>query len=500
MPLFGTETEYGIAVEGKGAGDLVGEARAVVRAYRGKSASPWHYRSEDPRNDMRGFHVDRLTQDPDDAQFDTPGQKLLPAEEERADRVLVNGARLYNDHGHPEYSTPECNSLLGLVTHDKAGERIVWEAAQARMAQGEVGRVQIFKNNTDFHGSSYGTHENYLMRRETPFGELLTGLLPFFATRIIYAGAGKMGIEPNGDAGIYQLSQRADFFAVEASVDTLHRRPIVNTRDEPHANPANWRRLHVICGDATMSEYATALKIGATYLVTQLLEQGWRPSIKLKDPVQAIKNISRDQSYRWLAETDAHGKMPAVDVQRAYLAAAKVRLGGQGPDTDWVLREWESTLDGLDGDPLVLGDRLDWVAKRSLLADYVESEGCAWSDDALPSFDLAYSNIDPDEGLYHALEQAGEMIRLTTDDAVESAKTQPPISTRAAIRGSLVEKFTENIGAIGWSKAILRTEKDSWLVDMDEYLTPETVAPVVARLETASTVEELLRAFPGSRK
>lgn len=500
MPLFGTETEYGIAVEGKGAGDLVSEARAVVRAYRGKSASPWYYRGEDPRNDMRGFHVDRLSQDPDDAQFDAPGQKLLPVEEERADRVLVNGARLYNDHGHPEYATPECNSLLSLVTHDKAGERIVWEATQARMEQRAVGRVQIFKNNTDFHGSSYGTHENYLMRREAPFGELSSGLLPFFATRIIYAGAGKMGIEPNGDAGVYQISQRADFFAVEASVDTLHRRPIVNTRDEPHANALNWRRLHVICGDANMSEYATALKIGATYLVTLLLEQGWKPSIKLKDPVQAIKDVSRDQSYCWLVDAGTQGKMPAVDVQRAYLAAAKVRLAGRGADTDWVLKEWEATLDGLDSNPLLLGDRLDWVAKRSLLADYVESEGCEWSDEALSSYDLAYSNIDPEEGLYHALEQAGEMVRLTTDEAIESAKTQAPVGTRAAIRGTIVEKFAENIGAIGWNKAILRTEKESWLADLDEYLTPETVAPVVARLETAATVEDLLRAFPGSRK
>ena len=213
-------------MEGKGAGDLVSEARAVVRAYPGKAACPWYYRGEDPRNDMRGFHVDKLTQDPEDAQFDEPGKKPLPVEEERADHVLVNGARLYNDHGHPEYSTPECASLLDLVTHDKAGERIVWESAQARMAQPGVGRVQIFKNNTDFHGSSYGTHENYLVRRDVPFADLLSGLLPFFCTRILYAGAGKMGIEPNGDKGVYQLSQRADFFTEEASVDTLHRRPI----------------------------------------------------------------------------------------------------------------------------------------------------------------------------------------------------------------------------------------------------------------------------------
>ncbi|MGI4788476.1 MAG: proteasome accessory factor PafA2 family protein, partial [Janthinobacterium lividum] len=212
MPLFGTETEYGIAVEGKGASDLLAESRAVVKAYAGKIACPWYYKGEDPRNDMRGFHVDKLTVDPEDAKFDAPNQKMLPVEEERADRVLINGARFYNDHGHPEYSTPECASLLDLVAHDKAGEKIVLAAAKARMEKPGVGQVHIFKNNTDFHGSSYGTHENYLIPRETPFPELLSGLLPFFATRILYAGAGKMGIEPRGDQSIYQISQRADFF------------------------------------------------------------------------------------------------------------------------------------------------------------------------------------------------------------------------------------------------------------------------------------------------
>ena len=500
MPLFGTETEYGIAVEDKGAGDLVAEARAVVRAYPGKIACPWYYRGEDPRNDMRGFHVDKLTQDPEDAQFDVPGQKPLPVEEERADRVLVNGARLYNDHGHPEYSTPECGTLLDLVTHDKAGERIVWEAAQARMEQAGVGRVQIFKNNTDFHGSSYGTHENYLVKRDVPFAELLGGLLPFFATRILYAGAGKMGIEPNGDKGVYQLSQRADFFTEEASVDTLHRRPIVNTRDEPHADPRLWRRLHVICGDANMSEYATALKIGTTYLVTSLLEEGWRPTVKLKNPVQAIKDISRDPTYDWLVDAEGQGKIPAVDVQRVYLAGAKENLAGRGSDTDWVLKEWEATLDALERYPLTLSDRLDWVAKRALLADYVEAEDVGWNDEALPSFDLAYSNVDPEEGLYYALEQAGEMIRLTTDGAVETARTQPPTGTRAAIRGALVGRFAGNIGALGWNKVILRTEAESWLADLNSYLTPETVTSVMARLETATTLDDLLRAFPEGSK
>ncbi len=496
MPLFGTETEYGIAVENKGAGDLLGESRAVVRAYQGKFASPWYYRGEDPRNDMRGFHVDKLTQDPDDAQFDAPNQKPLPVEEERADHVLVNGARLYNDHGHPEYSTPECHSLRDLVTHDKAGERVVLACAQARMEHKGVGRVQIFKNNTDFHGSSYGTHENYLVKRDTPFADLLGGLLPFFATRIIYAGQGKMGVEPQ-NSPIFQLSQRADFFTEDASVDTLYRRPLVNTRDEPHADAREWRRLHVICGDANMSEYATALKIGTTYLVTSLLETGWKPGLRLKNAVQAIKDISRDQTFRWLADTDERGTISAVDIQRVYLQAAKEHLSGRGADTEWTLTEWESTLDTLERDPLALGHKLDWVAKRNLLTDYMEAENIGWSDDTLPSFDLAYSNVDPDESLYYALEQAGDMVRLTTDTEIDAAMTQAPANTRAAIRGALVSRFSESIGAAGWNRVVLRTESESWLVDLDNYLTPETVAPALARLESAQSLPEFLQQLPG---
>ena len=494
MPLFGTETEYGIAVEGKGASDLVTEARAVVRAYVGKIACPWYYKGEDPRNDMRGFHVDKLNFDPEDAKLDAPGTKPLPVEEERADRVLINGARFYNDHGHPEYSTPECASLFDLVAHDKAGERIVLAAAQARMAQPDTGQVHIFKNNTDFHGSSYGTHENYLIPRETPFAQLLSGLLPFFATRILYIGAGKLGIEPRGDKGVYQLSQRADFFSEEASVDTLHRRPLVNTRDEPHSDPREWRRLHVICGDANMSEYATALKIGTTYLVTSLLEQGWLPWVKLKSPTEAIKAISRDQSHKWQVEAET-GTISAIDIQRVYLAAAKEKLTGRGADTDWTLREWERTLDALETDPLSLGDRIDWVAKRSLLADYIESEGVGWDDETLPSFDLAYSNVDPDEGLYYALEQAGEMVRLTTDETIDAAMTHAPSNTRAAIRGHLVDKFGEAIGVVGWNKVVLRTEGESWMVDLDDYLTPAAVAQAMEDLQNASTLEDLIRCF-----
>ena len=303
--LYGIETEYGIVVDGLSANDWIAESIAVVRSHAGKAATGWNYRGEDPRRDMRGFTVDRLSTNPDDAKFDVPGAaQFASREEERSDRILANGARLYNDHGHPEYATPECSNLRDLVAHDKAGERILLAAAAKRSTQ-RGAPVTLYKNNTDYHGSSYGTHEAYLMRRDTPTDDVIRGLLPFFASRQLYAGSGKCGIENDrskSPEGVFQLSQRADFFTVEASVDTLHNRPIVNTRDEPHATPRRYRRLHVICGDANMSEYATALKVGTTSLVLRLLEDGLTPTIKLTDPVYAAKQISRDVSMKVAVE------------------------------------------------------------------------------------------------------------------------------------------------------------------------------------------------------
>ena len=229
----------------------------------------------------------------------------------RSDRVLINGARLYNDHGHPEYATPECLSLRELVAHERAGERIVLECARAHAERLGV-PVRIYKNNTDFHGMSYGSHESYLFAREVPFERLQTGLIPFLVTRQIYAGAGKVGIEPPETGGaLFQLSQRADFCAEEASVDTLYRRPILNTRDEPHADPRRHRRLHIICGDANLSPFALWLKVGATALVLSLLEKGWQPPFALRKPVDAIKHSQRPGAPVAVG-TDAAGPPPCA--------------------------------------------------------------------------------------------------------------------------------------------------------------------------------------------
>jgi proteasome accessory factor A len=489
--LFGLETEYGILVEGKGADALMEEARAVVRAYAGRHAGPWDYRLEDPRRDMRGFRVGQLSYNPEDARYDRPDAPRMSNEEERSDRALVNGARLYNDHGHPEYATPECRRLCDLVAHDRAGERIVLACARAR---GPEAAVSIFKNNTDFHGMSYGCHEGYLVKRDVPFESLLKGLLPFFITRQIFAGAGKVGVESNGplaDACVYQLSQRADFFTEEASVDTLHRRPIVNTRDEPHADASRYRRVHVIVGDANMSEFATALKVGTTQLVLDLIQAGWEPLFRLRRPIDAIRHVSRDPSFRWIVERDDGRTIGAVDLQRIYLSDAKRLLAGSDADTDWVLRHWEATLDGLEVDPSTLADRIDWVAKRQLLQQFREEEELDWRDETLRSLDLAYHDVDPDAGLYHGLEQAGAVQRIVDDEAICRAMTEPPSDTRAFLRGLCVRRYGPQIHRIGWARVGIAEGAHTHWLDL-HHLVDGRVAEVNARAAATETLADLI--------
>ncbi len=491
--LFGIETEYGILVEGLGANDWINESIAVVRSHAGPAVSGWNYRGEDPRRDMRGFTVQHLSTNPDDAQFDAPGTPPMSREEERSDRILANGARFYNDHGHPEYSTPECRTLRDLVAHDKAGERIVFAAGQRRAQQRGLA-VSLYKNNTDFHGASYGTHEGYLMRRDVPTDQLIQALLPFFATRPIFAGAGKAGVENDNPANaqkLFQLSQRADFFAVEASVDTLHNRPLVNTRDEPHATPRHYRRLHVICGDANMSEYATALKVGTTALVLRLLEEGLTPPVKLIDPIRAVKQVSRDITLKQTLERQGGPALTALEIQRIYQQEAEKRLCGQDEDTDWTLAEWAATLTTLETDPLLLADRLDWAAKFKLLDAFREEEGLNWNDPYMQSLDLAYHDIDPEQSLYYGLEQAGEMRRLVTDARIQAAMSCPPADTRAFIRGLFVERFGQSVRSVGWNGVAFRHGEEDLLFDMNP-LVEENVSVLNAELAGADTLDEVV--------
>ena len=458
--VFGLETEYGITVDGMESVDVVAESIELVRGYTEHGAHmKWDYDLEDPHRDARGFRAAELLQDADEsAYFEIDRNRPLSFEEIKSDLVLSNGARFYNDHAHPEYSTPECTTLRDLVAQEKAGERILAECARRRnlkLPNDQV--VRLYKNNTDFSGHSYGCHDNYLMRRDVPWDQIVAGVLPFLVTRQIFAGAGKMGVETEGAAGqpgIYQISQRSDFFSVVVSIDTMNRRPLVNTRDEPHADASQYRRFHVILGDANMSEWAAALKIGTTSLVLDLIERGLGPQLEIAQPVDAAKSISRDQTYDWIIELTDGRKISAIEVQRIYLAAARKAARERGEEIDWLLGEWEAVLNDLERDVTLCRDRVDWVAKKGLLDALRAEEELSWTDPWLQSIDLAYHNIRPEEGLYYELVRQGTMRRFVSEAEIKHAIFAPPEDTRAYFRGRAVARFNREIKSIQWDEIV----------------------------------------------
>ncbi len=485
--VFGIETEYGITLDGSDSVDVVHESIEIVRSYKEHGASrKWDYELEDPHRDARGFRAGELLQDTDESSyFEIDRRRPLTFEEIKSDLVLGNGARFYNDHAHPEYSTPECSTLAEIVAHDRAGERILAECARIRNSRLPEGQeVRLYKNNTDFIGHSYGCHDNYLLSRSVPWNRIVAGTLPFLVTRQIFAGSGKVCIESESHEtrpGLYQISQRSDFLSVLVSIDTMNRRPIVNTRDEPHADPEKFRRFHVIIGDSNRSEFATALKIGTTALVLELIEKGKAPEIELASPVEAAKSISRDQSRTWIIELLDGRKISAIDVQRLFLEAASKHCD-RDVDTDWVLGEWSSILEDLERDFLTCGDRLDWVAKLALLEAFRESEGLEWCDPWLQSIDLEYHNISNlDGGLYGELEASASMRRVVADDEIARATTQPPETTRAFFRGQAVSRFSSAIGSLQWDEVAFNGALGGKVVSLAE----DVIGPETHRLNQA---------------
>jgi Pup amidohydrolase len=482
--VFGLETEYGITVNGLENVDVVSESIELVRHYTEHGAHmKWDYELEDPHLDARGFRAAELLQDTDEsAYYEIDKNRPLSFEEIKSDLVLSNGARFYNDHAHPEYSTPECTTLAQLVAQEKAGERILAECARRRNQKLPEGQeVRIYKNNTDFIGHSYGCHDNYLMRRDVSWDRIVAGVLPFLITRQIFAGAGKMGIEAESVAsqpGVFQISQRADFFSVLVSIDTMNRRPLVNTRDEPHADASRYRRFHVIVGDSNMSQWASALKVGTTALVLDLIERGEAPQLEIAQPIEANKSISRDQTYDWIIELKDGRKISAIDVQRIYLrAASKIDMNAGGEDRQWILGEWENVLNDLERDVNLARDRVDWVAKRLLLNELQQEEKLAWSDPWLQSIDLEYHNVDLDRGLYYELVRQGVMRRIVTEDEIKSSIFNPPETTRAFFRGRSVARFNEQISSIQWDEIVFSNDSHPHRVSLTE-------AAIDARLES----------------
>src|SRR5439155_10154577 len=291
-----------------------------------------------------------------------------------------------------------------------------------------------------------------------PWDRIVAGMLPFLITRQIFAGAGKMGVEAESAAsqpGIFQISQRADFFSVIVSIDTMNRRPLVNTRDEPHADTNRYRRFHVILGDSNMSGWATALKIGTTSLVLDLIERSKTPQLEIAQPLDANRSISRDQTYDWIIELKDGRKISAIDVQRIYLrAAAKIDDGDQDQDRQLILREWENVLNDLERDPMTTRDRVDWAAKKFLLNALQEEEKLSWNDPWLQSIDLEYHNVDLERGLYYELARQGSIRRIVSEDEIKMAIFTPPETTRAFFRGRAVARFNDEITSIQWDEMV----------------------------------------------
>lgn len=430
--IFGIETEYGLLIKADQP-DVSPPwvARRIIEHLFGQKKHgviDWHYRGHDEPPGNGGF--------------------------------LLNAGRMYVDMGHLEYASPECHSLWDLVAVDRAGDWLLQDCLD-ELGLSEL--VSIIKNNIDHEtDATFGCHENYLVTRDFPFTYQGLGLLmPFLVTRQVFTGAGRIGmarsvdgwisvddIEGRGgdrsrgsdaEGVIYQISQRPDYIVNDFFEWVQHNRAIVNTRDEPLADPERFRRLHLLMGDSNMAEEATLLKMGTTGLVLQLIEEGYAPQgLDFDDPVQTLRAISRDPQQKWMVTLSTGRHLSALDIQEQFWEAAAKHYAGQDEETDWVLAHWESVVKDLrKGYQAVVG-RVDWASKLSLLETFREAEKLEWDDPWLKSLDLEYHNVDPQAGLYHGMTEEGDAPRLTTNELVRLAKVQPPRNTRAFGRGEVI--------------------------------------------------------------
>ncbi len=373
---------------------------------------------------------------------------------------LTNAGRIYLDMGHLEYASPECHSLMDVVASDRAGDLLLQRTIETL---GFCDQVSLIKNNIDHEtDATFGSHENYLVSRRFPFSRRgMVPLVTFLVTRQIFTGSGRVGSAAPQDAWIqmdrllvprpafgtqhaselpFQISQRADYIVNDFFEWVQHNRAIVNTRDEPLADPNQYRRMHLLLGDSNMTEYATALKLGTTGLVLQLIEEGHAPQdLEIDEPVEALQEISKDPERRWLVQLQSHKMMSAVDIQERFLDCAVRHCRGQDEETDWVLAQWASVLHDLRGDYQKLVGRVDWASKLWLLDCFREAEQVDWTDPVLKSLDLEYHNLNPAKGLYHGLLEEGRVPRVTTDALIRIAMEEAPKNTRAYGRSALVK-------------------------------------------------------------
>ena len=453
--ICGIETEYGVALRGAPDPNPVLASSFLINGYVEQRRIGWDFDDETPGRDARGYARD--------------GAQPPEIETHLVNAVLTNGARYYVDHAHPEYSTPECSNALELVVADKAGERVLARSMIAARHLLNAGQeIVVYKNNSDGKGNSYGCHENYLVDRTAPFAALVRNLIPWFVTRQVFTGAGKVGRENGADAVDFQISQRADFFEEEVGLETTLKRPIVNTRDEPHADPQKYRRLHVIVGDANLCEVATFLKVGTTAIVLSMIEDGFvDKDLTITAPVPAMRTVSHDPTCRALVELTDGGHCTAIELQWEFLRLARKYADDVGLEScggeaigGVVLDRWETTLAALERDPAILDGQLDWVTKYQLLRAYVDRDDLRWDDPKLSLLDLQYHDVRPDRSLYERLVRAGKIERMVTEAEVLAAMADPPETTRAYFRGTCLRRWPDSVVAANWDSLILDVGSD----------------------------------------
>jgi proteasome accessory factor A len=491
VKVLGMETEYGIIIRGATDPNPIAASSTLINAYVAEISRRvgWDFEDESPGRDARGFARE--------------GSMPPEVETHLVNAVLTNGARYYVDHAHPEYSTPECADVYDVITYDKAGEQILADSISAASRVLPPGQsLVVLKNNSDGKGNSYGTHENYLMDRSIPFARIVSYVMPHFVSRQIFTGAGKVGCEASSTGGQevdFQISQRADFFEEEVGLETTLKRPIVNTRDEPHCDAHKYRRLHVIVGDANMSEVGNFLKVGTTALLLAMIEDDWfalaSREYTLQSPVAAMRRVSYDLTLQRPLELADGRTMTALEMQWEHLDLAKKYAEDRGLDPVGgaeiggdILRRWEQVLEALESEPMRLAGTLDWVAKYRVINGYRERHGLSWRDPKLAAMDLQYHDVNPARSLFPRL----NVERILDPDRVRRAVTEPPETTRAFFRGKCLQRWASSIAAANWDSLVFDLGGDPLRrVPMMEPLRG-TKAHVDQLLSSVSTPAELL--------
>lgn len=488
---MGIETEYGIMAKGTESqfANPMTSSALLINAYLHGKRTEFDFTDEMPANDAR-INLQ-------------PANPIFP-ETHLVNSMLTNGARYYVDHAHPEYASPEVSNALEAVLFDRAGEEILRRSMNEAKKLLSEGEIVVYKNNTDSKGNSYGTHEGYLVDRAIDFTEIVNAVTAHFVTRQVYCGAGKVGTEHTSKMAVdFQISQRADFMEEHVGLETTMKRPIVNTRDEPHAEPSKYRRLHVIVGDANMCDYATFLKVGSTAFVLAMLEDGFHQFVDeliiIDSPVMAIRETSHDITMKNLIRTNK-GEMTPIQIQRWYLETSKAYakdhdleiLGGEVALQ--VLREWESTLDLLETDIDALSGKVDWITKKRIIDGYVQRDGLETDNSKLQAIDVQYHDIREGK-LFDKMRQRGEIFDLVSHADVINAADEPPETTRAYFRGKILSKFADSVHSANWDSVTLDIGEPTLKRIQTSEPTKGTKEHVEALIEAANNPKELVEAL-----